>query len=94
MSRSLYSFVLAISLACAAAQVHSDDIPSQTKHQRMKECMAKQKASDGGMPKEQMKKNCKDVTKTESENAKAEKGDTDQSTDAPRNQGSSRPLAR
>jgi predicted Rdx family selenoprotein len=39
--------------------------------------MAKQKASDGGMPKEQMKQNCKDVTKPENENAKADKAATD-----------------
>lgn len=35
--------------------------------------MAKQRASDSGIPKEQMKKNCRDVTKTERENAKADK---------------------
>lgn len=89
MSRSLYSLVLAASLACAA-QVHSDDMSSQatprqtpTKHQSMKDCMAKQKASDSGMPKEQMKRNCKDLTKTENENAKADKQSTDQSAGAP-----------
>jgi hypothetical protein len=92
MNRSLYSLALAASLACAA-QVHSDDMSSQatpqptpTKHQLMKDCMAKQKASDSGMPKEQMKKNCKDLTKTENQNAKADKVDkpsTDQSAGAP-----------
>jgi hypothetical protein len=35
----------------------------------MKDCMAKQKASESGIPKEEMKKNCKDVTKTEKQNA-------------------------
>lgn len=90
MNRSLYSLVLAASLACTA-QVHSDDMSSQatpTKHQLMKDCMAKQKASDSGMPKEQMKKNCKDLTKTENQNAKADKVDkpgTDQSAGALRN---------
>ena len=88
MNRLLYSLILAAGLACAA-QVHSDDISSQTtptKHQLMKNCMAKQKASDGGMPKEQMKRNCKDLTKTENQNAKADKTDkqsTDQSAGAP-----------
>jgi hypothetical protein len=88
MKRSLYSLALAVSLTCATGQVHSDDLssrPAPTKHQLMKDCMAKQKASDGGMPKEQMKKNCKDVTKTESDNAKADKQATDQAADAPRN---------
>ena len=45
--------------------------------------MAKQKASDGGMPKQDMKKNCKDVTKTESENAKAEKETADEAGTPP-----------
>jgi hypothetical protein len=40
-----------------------------TKHQMMKDCMAKQKASESGMPKEQMKKSCRDVTSTEKQNA-------------------------
>jgi hypothetical protein len=51
--------------------------PTQSRHQMMKDCMAKQKASDGGMPKEQMKENCKAVTKPERENAKADKAATD-----------------
>jgi hypothetical protein len=55
-------------------------VPSR--HQMMKECMDKQKASDGGMPKDEMKRNCKDVTKTEQENAKSEQRKTDQ-TPAP-----------
>jgi hypothetical protein len=35
----------------------------------MKDCMAKQKASDSGRHKDEMKKSCKDVTKTEKQNA-------------------------
>jgi hypothetical protein len=67
--------MLATALICVAAQVRADEpAPSpQTKHQMMKECMAKQKASDSGIPREQMKRNCRDVTKTEKENVKAEK---------------------
>ncbi|MEA3108618.1 MAG: hypothetical protein QOI88_3223 [Gammaproteobacteria bacterium] len=60
----------------AVADVHADEAASRpvaTKHQMMKECMAKQKASDAGMSKEQMKKNCRDVTETERENAKTDK---------------------
>jgi hypothetical protein len=86
MNRSPFYIVAAVGLAWASAPVFADDPPSQstpTQRQLMKECMAKQKASDGGMPKEQMKKNCKDVTKTESANAKAEKDSADHSADAP-----------
>jgi hypothetical protein len=52
--------------------------PVATRHQMMKECMAKQKASDAGLSKEQMKKNCRDVTETERENAKADQKSADQ----------------
>jgi len=85
--RALYSAVLATWLICAAGAVRADDAATPTKHQMMKDCMAKQKASDGGIPKEQMKKNCKDVTKTERENAKVEKSAAAQSTASPSNVG-------
>ena len=80
MNGSLISSLLAAALAFAAVQARADEAPAPstpTKHQLMKDCMAKQKASDGGMPKEDMKKNCKDLTKTENENAKAEKESAD-----------------
>ena len=35
----------------------------------MKDCMTKQKASEAGRTKEDMKNSCKDVTKTEKQNA-------------------------
>lgn len=70
-------------LICVAAESRADDTPPLTKHQMMKDCMAKQKASDGGMPKEQMKKNCRDVTKTEKENAAADKENAPQSAETP-----------
>jgi hypothetical protein len=65
----------------AAVDVHADETASKpvaTRHQMMKECMAKQKASDAGLSKEQMKKNCRDVTGTERENAKADQKSADQ----------------
>lgn len=71
MNRLVASLACA-GLMCGGVQAFADDAPSKptmTKHQMMKDCMAKQKASDGGMPKEDMKKACKDVTKTEKENA-------------------------
>jgi hypothetical protein len=47
---------------------HADNaVPS--KHQMMKDCMAKQKASEAGRSHEDMKNSCKDVTKTEKQNA-------------------------
>jgi hypothetical protein len=84
--KPLLCSIALIACAICALQVHADPSspPAPTKHQMMKDCMAKQKASDGGMPKEQMKKSCKDVTKTENENAKTEKGTSDQ-PESPRN---------
>jgi hypothetical protein len=42
----------------------------------MKDCMAKQKASEAGRTKEDMKNSCRDATKTEKQNAdKASKHD-------------------
>jgi hypothetical protein len=79
--RSLWSGLLLAGICAAAVNVHADEAASKpvaTKHQMMKECMAKQKASDAGLPKEQMKKNCRDVTETERENAKAEQKSADQ----------------
>jgi len=85
--RSLCSALLLAGITAAAAGVHAEDAASRpvaTKHQMMKECMAKQKASDAGLSKEQMKKNCKDVTQTERENAKADKKTADQTAAPPR----------
>ena len=62
------ALIFAAALLCGA-QVQADDAPAPSKHQMMKDCMAKQKASEGGMPKYEMKKACKDVTKTEKQNA-------------------------
>ena len=77
---SLWSALLLAGLA-AAVDVHADEAapkPVASRHQMMKECMAKQKASDAGLSKEQMKKNCRDVTETERENAKADQKSADQ----------------
>jgi hypothetical protein len=83
MNTPLLSLVLGAGLICAALPVHADEKTAPSKHQLMKECMAKQKASDGGMSKEDMKKNCKDVTNTAHENAKVEKAAAE-SADAPK----------
>jgi hypothetical protein len=75
MIRLIRAMTCAASLLCAF-QVRADDVsgtPVPSKHQLMKDCMAKQKASDAGLPKEQMKKNCRDVTENQRENDKAEK---------------------
>jgi hypothetical protein len=86
-NRWLFPALVLAGMAAVAVDVHADEAvsrPVATKHQMMKECMAKQKASDAGLPKEQMKKNCRDVTETERENAKAEKKTADQAAGTPR----------
>jgi hypothetical protein len=78
---SLWSALLLAGICALAVEVHADEAapkPVATRHQMMKECMAKQKASDAGLSKEQMKKNCRDVTETERENAKADQKSADQ----------------
>jgi hypothetical protein len=69
-SRPILLGVLALTLSagvCGAAE------PEPSRHQLMKECMAKQKSADSGLPKEDMKNTCKDVTKTEKQNDDAAK---------------------
>ena len=86
--RALWSALLLTGTAPVAIDVHADEAASRpvaTRHQMMKECMAKQKASDAGLSKEQMKKNCRDVTQTERENAEADKTREDQTAGTPRN---------
>jgi hypothetical protein len=78
---SLWLTLLLAGISAVAVDVHADDPapkPVASRHQMMKECMAKQKASDAGLSKEQMKKNCRDVTETERENAKADKKSAEQ----------------
>ena len=85
--RSLCPALLLAGIAAVAVDVHADEAapkPVATKHQMMKECMAKQKASNAGMSKEQMKKNCREVTQTEHENAKTDKESADQAAGTPR----------
>ncbi len=79
MNRSLQILMLGVMIGGMGLRARADDTatpPIPSKHQLMKECMAKQKASDGGIPKEDMKRNCKDVTKTQRENDKVEKEST------------------
>jgi hypothetical protein len=78
---SLCSALLLAAISGAVIDVHADEAASRpvaSRHQMMKECMAKQKASNAGLSKEQMKKNCRDVTETERENAKAEQKSAEQ----------------
>jgi hypothetical protein len=62
----------------AAPPVPVQSAPSA--HQLMKDCMAKQKASESGKSAEDMRKICRDLTKTEKENQ-------DRTSSAPANQG-------
>jgi hypothetical protein len=57
-----------VGLLCGPSP-RAENAPVPSKHQMMKDCMAKQKASEAGRTKEDMKNSCKDVTKTEKENA-------------------------
>jgi hypothetical protein len=78
---SLWSALLLAGISAVAVDVHADEAapkPVASRHQMMKECMAKQKASDAGLSKEQMKKNCRDIIDTERENAKAAQKSADQ----------------
>jgi hypothetical protein len=62
--------VLALAAGLAlGAHARADDKPAASKHQLMKECMAKQKASEAGRSREEMKKTCEDLAKTEKQNA-------------------------
>jgi hypothetical protein len=79
--RSFWSALLLTGIAAVAVDVQADEAasrPMASRHQMMKECLAKQKASNAGLSKEQMKKNCRDITETELENAKADKKSADQ----------------
>ena len=80
--------ILSAALFCAI-QAHEDETPAPSKHQMVKDCMAKQKASDSGRLKEDMKKSCRDLSKTEKQNADraaAAQGTTQAAQDAvPRN---------
>ena len=81
----LIQLAAAVALSCAMSQVHADDAAPPTasapsKHKLMKDCMAKEKASDTQMTseqREQMKKTCRDVTNTEEENVQTEKAESD-----------------
>ncbi|MDP9009565.1 MAG: hypothetical protein M3N91_12815 [Pseudomonadota bacterium] len=68
------AIILAAGLFCGSwSQADTPPVPS--KHQMMKDCLAKQKNSEAGRSKEDMKNTCKDVTKTEKQNA--DKASTD-----------------
>jgi hypothetical protein len=82
MAREMWIAVAAVGL-CAAitgicAAVEAPGVAAPTKHQLMKDCMAKQKAARSGLPKEDMKNACKDVTKTEKQNDDAAEKAADQ----------------
>jgi hypothetical protein len=66
----LAAFVVGLcaALSGVATAAESPGAAAPSKHQLMKDCMAKQKAAHSGLPKEDMKNACKDVTKTEKQN--------------------------
>jgi hypothetical protein len=68
LPKTLAKSILVTGLLCGA-WANADEPPVQSKHQMMKECMAKQKASEAGRLKEDMKKSCRDLINTEKQNA-------------------------
>jgi hypothetical protein len=60
--------LLAASMLCCV-HAYADDAPAPSKHQMMKDCMLKQKASDSGRHTDEMKKSCRDITKNQKQNA-------------------------
>jgi hypothetical protein len=60
--------MLAAGMLCCV-HVSADEAPVPSKHQMMKDCMAKQKASDSGRHTDEMKKSCRDITKNQKQNA-------------------------
>jgi hypothetical protein len=74
------SLMAAGMLCCVPA--FADQAPVPSKHQMMKDCMAKQKASDSGRHTDEMKKSCRDITKNEKQNAETEKQAADQAPPA------------
>jgi hypothetical protein len=60
--------VFAASMLCCAYS-YADEAAAPSRHQMMKDCMAKQKASDSGRHADEMRKSCRDITKTEKQNA-------------------------
>ena len=74
------ALALAAALVCSGA--FADSPAPQTKHQLMRDCMAKQKASEAGRTKEDMKNSCKDATKTEKQNA--DKASKDEKAEQPK----------
>ena len=74
MPRKILLILAALAFSGVAAAA---DAPAPSKHQLMKDCMAKQRAANSGLPKEDMKSACKDVTKTEKQNDDAAKKQAD-----------------
>jgi hypothetical protein len=75
MNHLMCALASSAGLLCAS-QVYADvaaEKPVPSRHQLMKECMAKQKASNAGLPKQEMKKICRDLAENQRENDKAEK---------------------
>ena len=73
--KSIGTALAALAAALAlSAHAHADEKPAPSRHQLIKDCMAKQKASEAGRSKQEMKKTCEDLGNTEKQNAqRAEK---------------------
>jgi hypothetical protein len=65
----LHCVLLLAAAVSFGGSVFAGDAPdAPSSHQLMKDCMAKQKASESGKTRADMRKACKDVTKNEKQN--------------------------
>jgi hypothetical protein len=69
--RNLRACFFATALLGGAALADEPASRAPTHHQLMKDCMAKQKAAGSGKPSYELSADCRDIVKTEKENAKA-----------------------
>jgi len=58
--------------------VATPGVATPSRHQLMKDCIAKQKAADSGRPGYELTQDCKNITKTEKENADTVKKQADE----------------
>jgi hypothetical protein len=87
-----FSAALVVGAALSAGMAYAGDgaapsaPPAPTRHQMMKDCMAKERAASSGRPGYELTADCRDITKTEKQNADAQKkaqDELDRAADTP-----------
>jgi hypothetical protein len=74
-AQTIGALLIITALLCASTARAEDPPAVPSKHQLMKQCMEKQKASESGKNHADMRKACKDVTKNEKQNDERAAGD-------------------